>query len=369
MAVQIEERPCTEGRIGVITLDAPTSINALTETMVEDMQSALDQWAMDEQVCLVLLRGAGERGFCAGGDIRRLYDSMTGNGDPATPIRFFSKEYRLDYTIHRFPKPVIGWAHRVVMGGGLGLLSACRYRLVTPDLIMAMPEISIGLFPDVGAGWFLNRLPDGIGLFLGLTGARLNATDALRVGLASQPVYSHQYESLMDAIQTTRWSGDPAIDDDRLYRLLVNLDQPPQDSLPASNLARHEGTITRICSDEDEGPVTVVEKLLAEPSEDPWWHDTVSTLRSGCPVSAWLVYEQLKRARQLPLEDIFRMELVMACRCAEEPDLAEGVRARIIEKDHAPQWSHHHVREVTAEYIERFFTPAWSEQDDPLVGL
>ncbi|MBS3803780.1 MAG: enoyl-CoA hydratase/isomerase family protein [Oleiphilaceae bacterium] len=369
MSVQIEERACLDGRIGIITLNAPASINALTEAMIEDMQTALDQWALDEQLCLVLLRGMGERGFCAGGDIRKLYDAMTGKSDPATPLRFFSKEYRLDYTLHRFPKPVIGWGHRVVMGGGLGLLSACHYRLVTPDLIMAMPEISIGLFPDVGASWFLNRLPDGVGLFLGLTGARLNASDALRVGLADQPVYAHQHETLLDNIQGTRWSGDPAIDDDRLYRLLERLDKPPNDSLPASNLARHQQTIARICSDEAEEPVAVVEKLLAEPSDDPWWHDCISTLRTGCPVSAWLVYEQLKRGRQLPLEDIFRMELVMACRCTKEPDLAEGVRARIIEKDQAPQWSHHHVRDVTPEYIEQFFTPAWSDQDDPLVGL
>ncbi len=367
MPIQIEERACAEGQLGIITLDAPASINALSETMIEQMQAALDRWAEDPGVCLVMLQGSGERGFCAGGNIRELYDALTGDGDPAAPVRFFSKEYRLDYTLHRFPKPVLAWAHGVVMGGGLGLLSGCRYRLVTPDLTMAMPEISIGLFPDVGASWFLNRLPEGLGLFLGLTGARLNASDALRVGLADLPVYPQQREALIDTITATRWSGEVATDDNRLYRLLNQLDAPPHHSLPASNLANHEQTIARLCRDGD--LVAITDRLLAEPARDSWWQGCIDNLRNGCPMTAWLVHEQLERGRQLSLKDVFRMELVMASRCAQQGDLVEGIRARLIDKDQNPQWRHRHIGEVSADEVENHFNPAWSEQDDPLIAL
>ncbi|WP_404365443.1 enoyl-CoA hydratase/isomerase family protein [Marinobacter sp.] len=367
MTIQTEERNCMEGRIGLITLDSPATINALNGVMIDEMQAALDTWAVDDRICLVMLQGNGKRGFCAGADVRQLHDALTGRDDPAMPLRFFSKEYRLDYTLHRFPKPVIGWAHGVVMGGGLGLLSACRYRLVTPDLMMAMPEISIGLFPDAGASWFLNRLPEGLGLFLGLTGARLNISDALRLGLADLAVYPQQREALLDTILATRWSGEAATDDNRVYRLINQLDAPPDPSLPASNLAHHEQTIARLCRDGD--LETVVDRLLSEPGEDEWWQVCIGTLRSGCPVSAWLVHEQLLRGRQMGLKDIFRMELVMASRCAREPNLAEGIRARLIERDNSPSWSHSHVREVPREHVESYFTPAWSAQDDPLIAL
>ncbi|WP_166256941.1 enoyl-CoA hydratase/isomerase family protein [Marinobacter salicampi] len=367
MPIKTEELSCTEGRLGLITLDAPETINALSETMIDQMQATLDCWATDDNICLVMIQGKGDKGFCAGGNLRELYDALRGADDPATPARFFSKEYRLDYSLHRYPKPVICWAHRVVMGGGLGLLSACRYRLVTPDLIMSMPEISIGLFPDVGASWFLNRLPEGLGLFLGLTGARLNISDALRVGLADLAAFPHQRETLIETIQGTRWSGEVSTDDNRLYRLLNRLQAPAPDSLPESNLARHERTIARLCRD-GELP-TIVQSLLAEKSEDSWWQSCTETLRRGCPVSAWLIHEQLERGRQLSLEEIFRMELVMAARCAEEPDLAEGIRARLIERDQSPVWQHAGLSDVTPEYIERFFIPSWSEMEDPLIAL
>lgn len=367
MSVHSEERNCVEGVIGVLTLDAPATLNALSEQMIDDMQAVLDQWAEDDRICLVLIQGSGDKAFCAGGDIRELYTVLTGTSALPVTTRFFSKEYHLDYTLHRFPKPVIGWANRVVMGGGLGLLSGCRYRLVTPDLIMAMPEVAIGLFPDVGASWFLNRLPEGLGLFLGLTGARLNVTDAMRVGLADMIVYSHNRDTLLKTIQAHRWSGDVAADDNRLYRLLNQLESPTQDRLPESQLARHEQTIARLCRD-GELP-DIVDRLLAETSDSTWWQTSMDGLRTGCPVSAWLVHEQLSRARQLPLKDIFRMELVMVVRCAERPDLAEGIRARLIERDQSPRWSYDSIRDVPRDYIESHFVPPWDEQDDPLAAL
>ena len=270
MTIHAETIACMEGSAGLITLDSPRSLNALSEDMIIAMQRHLDAWAEDPDICLVILQGAGERAFCAGGDIRQLYDVLGTDQSEAEATRYFNAEYRLDYTLHTYRKPLICWAHGVVMGGGLGLLAASRYRLLTPSAQLAMPEISIGLFPDVGAGYFLNRLPEGMGLFLGLTGARLNQIDSLR---------------------------------------------------------------------------------------------------SGCPTSAGLVFEQLKHARQLSLKEIFRTELAMAVNCCAGKDLKEGIRARLIDKDQQPKWQYSSVEELSADDVSRYFTPPWPTTDNPLADL
>ncbi|MDX1757935.1 MAG: enoyl-CoA hydratase/isomerase family protein [Marinobacter sp.] len=363
MPIQVQELPCQSGVIGVLTLDSPATLNALTEAMIDDMQATLDRWEQDPQICLVLLDANGDRGFCAGGNILALYQAIS-TGDQDTPQRFFSKEYRLMYQLHRFAKPVVGWAHRVVMGGGMGLLSACRYRLVTPDLMMAMPEISIGLFPDVGASWFLNRLPAGLGLFLGLTGARLNAADALRVGLADFAVQPGHKASLLDQIQSQSWTGNVAGDDNRLHRLLNRLEGPKHAEMPASNLANHERRIAYLCR-QGELP-EIVDRLLNEPDGDAWWQSAIANLREGCPVTAWLVNEQLQRAQQMSLKDVLAMELAMALTCCRRPDLPEGIRARLVDRDQAPRWSHPTVREVEQEVVAAHFTAPWPEGECPL---
>lgn len=367
MSIQTQELNCLEGAIGVITLDAPEALNALTSAMFDALQSTLDRWSVDDRIRLVLLRGNGERGFSAGGDIRQLYQALTEQPGADTTAAIFAREYRVDYTLHCYPKPVITLAHGVVMGGGMGLLQASRYRLVTPDAMLAMPEISIGLFPDVGASWFLNRLPEGLGLFLGLTGAPLNATDAQRIGLTDFVVAGDQRTTLLDALREQRWSGDLAADDNRLFRLLNRLPQPEPEDLPASNLARHEQAIAHLCRD-DELP-RVVDRLLSTTRDDPWWQTAIANLRQGCPVSAWLVHEQLRRGRQMALKDIFRMELVMVARCGSLPDLMEGIRARMIHRDQAPQWSCKTVRDVSAETIARHFVTPWQDRDHPLADL
>ncbi len=363
MPIQVNELPCQSGVMGVLTLDSPASLNALSEDMIDHMQAALDRWEQDPRICLVLLDAAGERGFCAGGNIVALYQAITA-GDRDTPQRFFSKEYRLIHHLHRFRKPVVGWAQRVVMGGGMGLLSACRYRLVTPDLMMAMPEISIGLFPDVGASWFLNRLPAGLGLFLGLTGARLNATDALRVGLADFAVGTDQKAALVDQLQSQSWTGNVAGDDNRLHRLLNRLEGPAAADLPVSRLADHEQRIAYLCR-QGELP-DIVDRLLNEPVDDDWWQASIANLREGCPMTAWLVSEQLQRAQQMSLKDILTMELAMALNCCQRGDLPEGIRARLVERDHSPQWRDQNVRAVAPDAVAAHFQPPWAEGNCPL---
>lgn len=364
MPIQVQEFECREGSIGQITLDAPGNLNALSGSMIDDIQTTLDQWAEASHICMVIFRGAGDRAFCAGGDIRELYGALSGNKDSSVAAGYFTHEYRLDYTIHRFPKPVITIAHGAVMGGGLGILSASRYRLVTPDIKLAMPEITIGLFPDVGASWFLNRLPGRLGLFMGLTGARLNASDVLRVGLADMAIPSEQKESLIALLQDQRWTGETAADDNRLFRLIKQLEHPDYRALPASELARHEQSIARLSAG-DELP-EIIDNLLSADIDSEWWQACMTNLRGGCPVTAWLVWTQLKKAQQMSLKDVFRMELAMATRCTRRPDLREGIRARLIEKDNTPQWSFKTVAEVPESVVEEHFLPELDDSNDPM---
>lgn len=364
MSVEVQELPCREGFLGLLTLNSPGTLNALSEAMVEQAQNALDRWAADDRICLVVLQGAGERAFCAGGNIRLLYDAMTGHGDQEAPYRFFTREYRLDYSLHRFPKPVVGIGRGVVMGGGLGLLSACRYRLVTPDLTLAMPEISIGLFPDVGASWFLNRLPGRLGLFMGLTGARLNVTDTLRVGLADMALLPEDQDTLLTRLQEQRWTGEAAADDNRLFRLLNQMPAPDYRALPTSNLEQHEQAIARLSAGEE--LPAVVDQLLGSDIDSDWWRACIDNLGGGCPVSAWLVWTQLKKAQQMSLKDVFRMELAMALECSRRPDLPEGIRARMVDKDQKPAWSYASVAEVPEDVVAAHFEPEWDDETDPM---
>lgn len=364
MSIQVEEIPCQEGSIGLITLNSPKTLNALSGDMIDHLQQTLDGWAESPDICMVILRGAGDRGFCAGGDIRELYEALADNGDSNNAADYFVREYRLDYTIHQFPKPVITIAHGAVMGGGLGLLTASRYRLVMPDTVVAMPEITIGLFPDVGASWFLNRLPGRLGLFMGLTGARLNVSDVMRVGLADMALLPDQAEGLIARLQQERWSGESAVDDNRLFRLIKQLEHPDYRTLPESELARHEQTIARLSAG-DQLP-DIVDQLLAADETSDWWKAAIANLRGGCPVTAWLVWTQLKKGRQMSLKDIFRMELTMATRCTQRPDLREGIRARLIDKDQSPSWSFASVAEVPEDVVESHFSPELDDTNDPM---
>jgi len=364
MPVEVQELTCREGHIGLLTLNSPKTLNALTEDMVNQAQHALEQWAEDSRICLVVLRGSGDRAFCAGGNIKALYDGLTGKGDTEAPGRFFTAEYRLNYSLHRFPKPVVGVARGIVMGGGLGLLSACRYRLVTPDVTLAMPEISIGLFPDVGASWFLNRLPGRLGLFMGLTGARLNVADSLRVGLADMVVEPGQIDILLAKLQDERWRGEPAADDNRLFRLLHQMEALDYRALAPGHLEQHEQTIAKLTSG-TELPA-IVGQLLAAESDDPWWQNCTQTLRQGCPVTAWLIWNQLRKGQQMSLKDVFRMELAMALECTRRPDLAEGIRALLVDKDQSPDWSYPTVADVPEAIVEQHFQPEWDDLTDPM---
>ncbi len=238
MNVLFEERPGLHGfRIGMATLDAEKSLNALCLPMIEALKAInCDAWTEDDpQIACVVLRGNGAKAFCAGGDVRKLVDACREQpGEvPALARRFFADEYRLDYRIHTYPKPFICWAHGYVMGGGMGLMQGAGVRIVTPSSRLAMPEVDIGLYPDVGASWFLARLPGRLGLFLGLSATQMNARDALDLDLADRFLLDDQQDALLAGLVQMNWREQAHV---QLHSLLRALEHEARGELPDAQL-------------------------------------------------------------------------------------------------------------------------------------
>jgi len=336
------------GKLGQIVLDKPKALNAISTVMIEGMQKALDQWRDDDAVKAVWIEGSGDRAFCAGGDVVSLYHSMkaTPAGEiPEKATEFFAKEYRMDQTIHTYPKPVVVWGDGIVMGGGIGVMAGASHRIVTERSMLAMPEVTIGLYPDVGASWFLNRMPGACGEFLGMTGARMNAADALFVKLADYAVTSDDYEQLRQAISATDGSHDAISTAIQQY----HSDTSQQDSTLYSHLDR----INALMAPADMTQLVAGFEQLSE--KDGWLFKATKALLRGCPMTLYLVREQIKRAKYMSLSEVFAMELIMSTQCVLHPDLAEGIRALLIEKDNKPQWSVGSVAEITDAMVEEFF--------------
>lgn len=376
MTVQVEELDCLEGTLGILTLDAPESANALSRAMTLELFTTLNHWAGDARIRLVLIRGSGDRAFCSGTHLRELQQCLAQASPRQLAADQLAPEYRLLYLLHRFPKPVIGLAQGAVIGSGAGLLQACRYRLITPDAWLSLPETGLGLFPGAGASWYLNRLPEGLGLFLGLSGAPLNATDALRIGLVDMVTSTEQHTAdLVNALRQQRWGGDIAADDNRLYRLLNQQKQSAAKSLPESQLARHEQDIARLCKgdspDETGTLALILERIAAhQPTSAHWWQQAREALARACPGSLALVDEQLRKGRQMSLRDVLKMELDVATRCALDDDLRIGIDHWLSpERAQPPRWTSKSVRDLSGDQLLAYFDSPWSASEHPLAEL
>jgi enoyl-CoA hydratase/carnithine racemase len=334
--------------IGWITLHSPKTLNALTLEMANTALQQLQHWATRDDICCVVLQGDG-RGFCAGGDVRRMRQGILDGDDYCE--QFFEQEYRLDYSLHCYPKPVLVWGHGIVMGGGLGLFMAASHRVVTPSTRMGMPEINIGLYPDVGASAFLNALPAGLGLFLGITGCEWNAADAIALHMA-QFLLSDEAHALLPAqLATADWSADAAHNHQQLTAILQQL---PTGTAPA-RLTLHSDRIRAVCRDED--LLTSAQALQRLDIAEDWYAAALANLSHGCPVTAHIVAEQLRRGRDLSLADIFRMEWCVSIQCSQRPDFPEGVRAQLVDKDKQPRWQFASLADVPADYVMQHFLP------------
>jgi enoyl-CoA hydratase/carnithine racemase len=358
-------------RLGFAQLNAEKSLNALSIDMFRLLDPQLRRWAEDPQIACVILRGAGEKAFCAGGDIRSLYHAVKEYSGPMPnpdALAVFSEEYRIDYLIHRYPKPLLVWGSGIVLGGGLGLMAGASHRVVTETSRIGMPEITIGFFPDVGASWFLQRTPGRAGVFLALTGAQVNGHDALVSGLADHFVRSIDRDALFARLPSVPWSADARANSQLLSALLEEFSSAATGTLPASNLQQHGEAIETFCR--GESVKEIVSRITSYDGDDDWLKRAVATLKAGSPTSAALGWELQRRAKTLDLADTFRLELIVAMQCCAHPDFSEGVRALLIDKDKTPRWQPRTLAEVTPEWIdEHFVEPVWPGSRHPLSDL
>ena len=354
--------------IAEIKLNAERSLNALTLEMCEEMLPRLNAWALDQRVVAVLLDSAGEKAFCAGGDVVNLYKAIAGEGDPRFPERFFETEYRLDYLLHTFPKPVICWGNGIVMGGGMGLLSASSHRVVTETSRLAMPEVTIGLYPDVGASWFLNRLPNGAGRFLAMTGCQINAPDAVHLGLADRCIASHHRDALLQQLTDSRWGKGEDTDANgvvnRIMRELEQTSQPVFAELEAP-IYQHSPLIRELM--DHDSVEQIVAAITAVKSENKWFSKAQQTLAHGSPVSIKLIDEQLTRAKHMSLAQVFQSEMALSVQCCRHREFPEGVRALLVDKDGQPAWSYPDVASVENAFIHELLASPWNQ--NPLADL
>jgi enoyl-CoA hydratase/carnithine racemase len=347
------------GNIATITLNKPKALNAINIIMIDAIQDCLDKVEQDDAIKCVMISGAGEKAFCAGGDVVGLYHSMqeTAQGDvPKIAASFFTKEYKLDYRLHTFSKPIIGWGDGIVMGGGIGILGACSHRIVTEKSMLAMPEVTIGLYPDVAASWFFNRMPANVGMYLGLTGSRLNASDALFCKLADFFVLKEFKDELLEDLLELNWSADVHAD---VHTAILTHSDFSQDEAPISNVRENYDDIQELL--EGGNLKSMVDNLINLEPQSKWLGFGQKGFLKGCPITYALVFEQIKRAKHMSLKQVFDMELIMSTRCAMNPDLAEGIRALLIDKDGQPQWSVQSVDEITDKQIEEYFVSPWEE--------
>jgi len=371
-SVRFEEISTQHGlRLGFAKLNAEKSLNALAHDMIRLLDAQLRRWAADPQIACVILHGAGEKAFCAGGDIRSLYQVLKEHPDTVpnpTALAFFTDEYRLDHSIHRFPKPLLVWGSGIVLGGGLGLMAGASHRVVTDTSRVGMPEVTIGLFPDVGATWFLQHMPHRTGLFMALTGAQINGRDAIVGGLADYFLRSCDREALFARLPDANWSADPTANREVLSALLQEFAREATALMPASNFETYEREIEAFCR--GDSVAEMVSRIVGYGGDEDWLKRASATLAAGSPTSAVLGCELQRRTRGLDLADVFRLELIVTLQCCARPDLTEGIRALLIDKDRKPQWRPRTMDEITPQWIDGHFAPpAWPDGTHPLADL
>ena len=317
------------GAVGLITLNRPKSLNALTHAMCLQMKAQLDVWKDDDNVVCVIIQGAGDRAFCAGGDIRALYES----GKAGTPyvLDFYRDEYILNAAIKHYPKPYMALIHGIVMGGGVGVSVHGFYRVVDKTTTFAMPETGIALFPDVGASYFLPRLPGAFGMFLALTGTRLTGADAVHAGLATHFVPKAKLPELSAAVATNGVTS------------LAEFAEP----LPPFTLAGELAAINRCFSAQ-----SVAGILARLAKEGAWGEKMVATLRAMSPSSVLWSFGIVHRGAGRDLPACLEAELRLTRQVTRHPDFAEGVRAMVIDKDRSPKWSPATIEAVDLRVIE-----------------
>lgn len=368
--VVIENLETADGQqLKRVRLNAEKSLNSLSQAMIDALQPALDEWAGDDSVAGVFLEGTGEKAFCAGGDVVSLYHDMKQHapGEPA-PVaeRFFTTEYRLDYTVHTYPKPIVCWADGIVMGGGVGLLAGTSHGILTERSRLAMPEMPLGLFPDVGGTFFLNRMPGRTGYYLGITGEHVFGSDIFELGLGDYMIASDQRESVVEALKSVNWGRSEVERHEAASRALGSVWQAHDASGPTPLMDR----FARIQALTDHAtPGAVVDAIHRAAETDESLQSVAKGLTRACPVSQAVFDRQYRGGRHLSLAECFRRELCMAVQASRHPDFREGVRALLVDKDRNPNWSVESLSDVPESTVDAHFRLPPDYTSHPLADL
>jgi enoyl-CoA hydratase len=334
------------GGLGIVTLNRPKALNTLSLGMYRIFDPQLVTWSGDPGVSAVLVRGAGGRAFCAGGDVRAIYDAREARGDGDYKADFFREEYSLIQRVHRFPKPYIALVDGITMGGGCGIAINGAYRVATERTLFAMPEVQIGLFPDVGASRFLNRCPGRIGLYLALTGRRLGPADALYCGFATHFVPHEQGEALIAALSALEWRRDRATT--QIDELLARFGG----DAGGATLAQLRPAIDR-CFAQD-SVEAIVAALRHEDAE--WAREALSAMERASPLSLKLSFRQYQLGRGMDVEAALALEYRMTQHVMAGHDFFEGIRALLVDKDQHPRWQHQGLGAVSDAEVASYFT-------------
>ena len=362
------------GSAGLITLNRPKALNALSLQMVRDLTAALLAWRDDPTVLLVAIRGTNKKGqpstpeslfggFCAGGDIRFFHEAATsGEESKAKALEdFFTEEYTLNHLIHTYPKPYIAFMDGVVMGGGMGLSQGARLRIVTEHTKMAMPETNIGLFPDVGGGYFLSRCPGHVGEYLALTGEVIGADDAISFGLADLQRSAAELPAIWESLGSQTFESVAAVDKWIATEFIAS---DTHKTWATSNIDTYFSLLR----------VKHIVDALEKARDDAWAIKTAAVLRKRSPLMLHVVLEQIRKARGMSLADDLRMERNMVYQCFHlrpglESETVEGIRALAVDKDYSPKWSPARIEDVKPGMADAFFVSPWTTETHPLKGL
>ncbi|EAQ96488.1 enoyl-CoA hydratase/isomerase family protein [Congregibacter litoralis] len=367
-AVLISVESAAEGKLGRLTLNSPETLNSLTLEMVDLIQGALDHWRDDPAIAAIVIDGSGEKAFCAGGDVHALHASSSGTpGGPCEYAEsFFAREYRMNYHLHTYPKPILCWGHGIVMGGGLGVMAGCSHRVVTQATRIAMPEINIALFPDVGGSWFLNHMPGASGRFLALTAASVNAADALFCGLADRFIAAEQKDAVFEALLAVQWDEDSTNNHAHMRHTLRGFSEAEGGvELPPAQVEPHLETINTLCDGDDIHDL--IDRISQLETEDRWLAKARDGLLYGSKLAALWIDRQLYETRHSSLREVFQQEVQLGTNIMRHPEFAEGVRALLIDKDRQPNWAYADSRSVPTEVVDSFFTAPWPT--NPLADL
>jgi enoyl-CoA hydratase/carnithine racemase len=332
-----------------VTLNAPKSLNALSGEMINILLAQLPLWESDPSVAVVVMRGMGDRAFCAGGDIRHLYQAMQRN-ETEQGQAFFNLEYSLNLALHRMQTTLLVWGQGYVIGGGMGLLQGAGLRIATYSSQLIMPEVSIGLFPDVGASFFLQKVPDGLGLFLGLTGVAVNGTDARELNLVDALLADSDYSVLLQQLQNLeKHTNTEHLKS--IQKIVQNLESKANNA-PPSDILPHKQSIIDAVAAQDLN--TIFSNLQKLRGLSKWLDKAIETMENGSPTSLHLTFRQLRQAPQ-DLVRGFVQEYVLAVNSTLKGEFQEGIRALLIDKDQQPKWRYSKVKDVPQAWVDGFY--------------